>query len=64
MSQACRAFFSGGVKDTTTKQSRKAAEDLAILRSKSKNPSWKPFNSKGTKVNVNMINAGKASVLV
>lgn len=63
-SQLSRAFFSGGIRDTTTKQSRKAAEDLAILKNKSKNPQWKPLNSKGASVNINTINAAKASVLV
>ena len=41
-----RAFFSGQIRDTTTKQSRKAAGDLALLKNKSKNPQWTPMNAK------------------
>ena len=41
-----QAFFSGKIRDRTTKQSRKAADDLAILKSKHKNPDWQPTNAK------------------
>ena len=40
------AFFAGMIKDTTTKESRKAAEDLAIIQNKIKNLGWKPVNTK------------------
>lgn len=39
-------FFTGKIKDKTTKESRKAAQDLAILRNKQRNPEWSPVNSK------------------
>jgi hypothetical protein len=39
-------FFSGKIRDRTTKQSRKAADDLALLKSKHKNPEWQPVNAK------------------
>ena len=41
-----RDFFSGNIKDRTTKQSRDAAEKLAILKTKHKNPSWQPMNTR------------------
>ena len=41
-----RDFFSGTIKDRTTKQSRDAAEKLAILKTKHKNPSWQPLNTR------------------
>jgi hypothetical protein len=45
-SSTCQAFFSGAIKDKTTKESRKAAECLSSLRTISKNPSWKPLDSR------------------
>ena len=44
--QLSRDFFSGKIRDCTTKQSRKAADDLALLKSKHKNPDWQPVNAK------------------
>lgn len=46
MSSLSQAFFGGKIRDKTTKQSRKAAEDLAILKTKEKNPGWNPTNAK------------------
>lgn len=45
-SDLSRDFFSGNIKDRTTKQSRDAAEKLAILKAKHKNPSWHPLNTR------------------
>ena len=45
-SKICQAFFSGEIKDKTTKESRKAAENLALLKTIKKNPSWKPVDNK------------------
>jgi hypothetical protein len=39
-------FFKGQIPDRTTKESRKAAESLAILKNGKRNPHWKPLNSK------------------
>ena len=41
-----QAFFKGEIKDKTTKESRKAAESLALLKTIKKNPSWKPVDTK------------------
>lgn len=46
VSGLAQAFFSGKIRDRTTKESRKAAEDLSILKNKQKNPGWMPLNSK------------------
>lgn len=40
-----QAFFSGQIRDRTTKESRKAAESLAALKTIKKNPSWVPVDS-------------------
>lgn len=41
------AFFQkGAVKDTTTKESRKADHALSVLKTMQKNPSWKPSDHK------------------
>jgi hypothetical protein len=42
----CQAFFRGDIKDRTTKESRKAAENLALLKTIKKNPSWNPVDNK------------------
>ncbi len=47
-SSISKDFFSGKIRDRTTKQSRKAADDLALIRSKQKNPQWQPVNAKVT----------------
>jgi hypothetical protein len=39
-------FFDGKMHDTTTKESRKAAETLSLLKNTQRNPHWKPLNSK------------------
>lgn len=40
------AFFRGQIRDRTTKESRKAAESLAALKTIRKNPSWVPVDNK------------------
>lgn len=40
------AFFRGKIRDSTTKESRKAAESLAALKTIRKNPSWVPVDSR------------------
>jgi hypothetical protein len=40
------AFFSGRIRDTTTKESRKAAESLAMLSNQRRNPDKHFLNSK------------------
>ena len=42
----CHAFFSGEIKDRTTKESRKAADNLAVLKTIKKNPAWTPADNK------------------
>lgn len=43
-------FFHGGVKDNSTKESRKAAQALAVLRTIQKNPDWKPVDNTSKKI--------------
>jgi hypothetical protein len=45
-SNVCQAFFRGEIKDKTTKESRKAAENLALLKTIKKNPKWTPVDNK------------------
>lgn len=40
-----QAFFSGQIRDKTTKESRKAAESLAALKTIKKNPTWVPVDN-------------------
>lgn len=60
LSQATRDFFQGGVRDTTTKESAKIAQQTASLRTILRNPNVKSLDNKGKTVNVKSL---KAAVL-
>lgn len=42
----CKAFFSGSIRDKTTKESRKAADSLAVIGKQCKHPGRKPLDHK------------------
>jgi hypothetical protein len=63
-SAVSRAFFSGGIRDNTTKQSRKAADTVAMFKRKMKNPEWVPVDSRGAKVSLDKVDIAQACLQV
>lgn len=55
------AFFSGKVRDKTTKESRKAADCLSSLKTIKKNPLWMPSDSKTKMLKQSSKNGGLPS---
>lgn len=58
------AFFTGKIRDSTTKESRKAAESLTILNNQRRNPHNNLLDPRGKRININNIDVGKAKLQV